>query len=128
MSPFPQNPQAQLTGYWIEYFAERIQCVIHDEQLSWTDQQQWLNEVVEDLQALARDPLEVTDGNAQRAQHLAHAMQSFIFHDGPDPDADPDFAAIYGPVAPNGEPISLTEFAAATRSTPMAQEHDANTV
>ena len=123
MKPFNPTTQAQLVGYWIEYFAERIQHVIHDEQLSWTEQQQWLDEMAEDLRALARDLLEVTDGNAKRARHLAHAMQSFIFHDGPDPDANPDFAAIYCPVAPNDEPISLTEFATETCSTARDHTH-----
>lgn len=69
----------QVTGYWIEFFAARIHAVIHDDTLSWPDQMQWLDEVVEDLKSVAQKDCAVTDDNINRAQRLARAMQAFIF-------------------------------------------------
>lgn len=116
-------------GYWIEYFAERIRAVIHDEALHWAEQQRWLDEVTEDLTMLAQNSLAITDENVQRAHHMARAMQSFIFHDGPDPDADTSFVASNHPVTQDGEPIPSTEFTAPTTAspamvTPSAPAHD----
>ena len=129
MPVIDQDHQAQQTGYWIEYFAERIRAVIHDDALHWAEQQRWLDEVTEDLTMLAQNSLAVTDENVQRAHRKARAMQSFIFHDGPDPDADTSFVASNHPVTRDGEPIPSTEFTAPTTEspatvTPSATAHD----
>ena len=108
MSTLEKHPQ--ITGYWIEYFAERIRTVTHDDTLSWTEQMQWLDEVTEDLTNLAKTDCAVADVNVDRARRLARAMQSFIFHDGPDPDNDPALVTETQPVidAPLSEPGNLS--------------------
>lgn len=119
MPVLDQDHQAQqTTGYWIEYFAERIRAVIHDEALPWAEQQRWLDEVTEDMTVLAANRLAVTDENVQRAHRMARAMQSFVFHHGPDPDADTNFVANNHPVTRDGEPIPSTAFVAPTTESP----------
>lgn len=105
MPTIDQEHALQVTGYWIAYFAARIHAVIHDDALSWPDQRQWLDEVVEDLQDLAQKGCAVTDDNVNRAQRLARAMQAFIFHEGPNPDCDADFVVDTQPIPVNGTPI-----------------------
>ena len=99
MSTTNRDHSTQTIGYWITYFAERIRTVIHDDQLSWAEQIQWLGEVTEDLDGLAQDPCAVSDDNVTRACRLAQAMQAFIFHRGPNPDDDASFVIDTQPIA-----------------------------
>jgi hypothetical protein len=58
----------------------------------------FFDEVTEDLTAWAQNDCAVTDDNVNRAHRLARAMQTVIFHEGPNPDNAPDFVAETQPV------------------------------
>ena len=112
--PLPIHPT--ILAFWIQYFADRIQCVIQDSTVSHFDRQEWLNEMLDDLADLAsQGHLNPTD--RQKARALANAQQAFIFHDGPDPDTDatlraqcyPDWSGLQTPAQADAsaEPASL---------------------
>lgn len=48
----------------------------------------WMAEVIEDLGDFAQVQYPVDAAVTADAERLAQAMQAFIFHDGPDPEAD----------------------------------------
>lgn len=72
----------------IAYYAERIRTCLMDETLDWHTPLDWLHETLEDMLALATTRGDVTPDQLTAVRAKAQAMQAFIFHGGPDPDAE----------------------------------------
>ena len=79
--PLPIHPT--ILAFWIQYFADRIQCVIQDSTVSHFDRQEWLNEMLDDLADLASQghyevKATLVDHGPRRKECIARITIDFI--------------------------------------------------
>lgn len=86
------SPSTSDLAYWTVYFADRMTIVLDDPDVHWNARREWLTECLTDLRDMAVQTGTLTPECQAHAQALAEAQHAFIFHDGPDPDDDPQFA------------------------------------
>ena len=78
-------------AFWVYFFIARLRVCAEDYSVSPVEFRRWALEALDDLADFIRQDLPVPAERQQLAEQLAEAMQAFIFHQGPDPDALPLF-------------------------------------
>ena len=73
---------------WLHYYVARVRVCLDDRLVSDGEFRGWMTEILEDLADFAEAQYPVDPAVKADAERLAQAMQQYIFHDGPEPEAD----------------------------------------
>ena len=77
----PTHPT--ILAFWIQHFADQIQCALQDSTMSHFDRQEWLNETLDDLADLASQghyevKATLVDHGPRRKECIARITIDFI--------------------------------------------------